>query len=873
MKTKTIQVVVITTSLAFSSNAQIITQTIDEDYSHRLEFLNRVGHANIKGNNKLSNEQQEALEFLYAYMPLPDIVDYSTDFFIENVDYALKARKEMPWGKIVPDKEFRHFVLPIRVNNENLDGHRKIFYEELKDRVKNLSMADAILEINHWCHEKATYQPSDSRTHSPLATCYTAIGRCGEESTFTVAALRAMGIPARQIYTPRWAHTDDNHAWVEAWADGKWYFLGACEPEPVLNLGWFNAPASRGMLMTTRVFGNYNGDEEILSRQDGYTNINVTSNYAPTDSIGVTVTDNNGKPLKDVTVSFRIYNYAEFYALATKQTDVNGHTSLTSGLGDIIIWATDGINFGYKKVSVGKDKNITLAINNSNSGEYLNNFDIIPPAQSNNHVSVTDKQVIENNARKASEDAIRGKYTSTFITEEKSAKYADSLGLDKDRLTKVLTDARGNYHVILNFLSSVKTDDRNRALSLVESISEKDRSDITKEILNDHIKANIINSDLYNEYILNPRVDVEFLSEYRSYFISKYGNLTDKYQKDPLLLVNDIAKNISIVSDWYPTTVRMSPIEVDKTKIANKASRNVYFVAVARSLGIPSRVDPITGKTQFADANNNWIDVNFDADEISNTISKQGKLTLNFEKTGRINDPKYYTNFTISKIENGSPALYEYPEDVVWSKIFKDGDMLDEGQYLLVTGQRMANGGVLAHTDIFQVKSDSTTTRDLIIRQDNKSVQVIGNFNAENLYHDNATNTDKSIISTTGRGYYILGLLTPNQEPSNHALRDIAALKSEFEQWGKSIVLLFKNEEEALRFNQAELPGMPKTAIYGTDINGTIASEITDALNLQTNNRPLFIIADTFNRIVYVSQGYTIGLGEQMIDIIHKLSD
>ncbi len=76
--------------------------------------------------------------------------------------------------------------------------------------------------------------------------CVPLYGRCGEESTFLVAALRSVGIPARQVYTPRWAHTDDNHAWVEAWADGKWYFLGACEPEPVLNLGWFNAPASRG---------------------------------------------------------------------------------------------------------------------------------------------------------------------------------------------------------------------------------------------------------------------------------------------------------------------------------------------------------------------------------------------------------------------------------------------------------------------------------------------------------------------------------------------------------------------------------------------------------------------------------------------------
>ena len=74
----------------------------------------------------------------------------------------------------------------------------------------------------------------------PVKTAY---GRCGEESTFTVAALRSVGIPTRQVYTPRWAHTDDNHAWVEAWVDvnGTSWVLAN---EPVLNLGWFNAPAS-----------------------------------------------------------------------------------------------------------------------------------------------------------------------------------------------------------------------------------------------------------------------------------------------------------------------------------------------------------------------------------------------------------------------------------------------------------------------------------------------------------------------------------------------------------------------------------------------------------------------------------------------------
>ncbi len=37
-----------------------------------------------------------------------------------------------------------------------------VFFKELKERVKGMGMKDAILEVNHWCHERVTYQPSDN---------------------------------------------------------------------------------------------------------------------------------------------------------------------------------------------------------------------------------------------------------------------------------------------------------------------------------------------------------------------------------------------------------------------------------------------------------------------------------------------------------------------------------------------------------------------------------------------------------------------------------------------------------------------------------------------------------------------------------------
>ena len=159
--------------------------------------------------------RREAMKFICAFMPLCDIADYSAQFFLANVDNALKTRDESPWGRDIPADVFLHYVLPVRVNNENLDSFRLVYADEIKNRIKGKDIIDAALEINHWCHEKVAYMPADIRTSAPLSTILSARGRCGEESTFTVAALRAAGIPARQVYTPRWAHTDDNHAWVE----------------------------------------------------------------------------------------------------------------------------------------------------------------------------------------------------------------------------------------------------------------------------------------------------------------------------------------------------------------------------------------------------------------------------------------------------------------------------------------------------------------------------------------------------------------------------------------------------------------------------------------------------------------------------------
>lgn len=835
----------------------------------------------------LSLSEQEALMFLYAYMPVGDITDYSVAYYLENIRLAEQARREMPWGKVVSDELFRHFVLPVRVNNENLDDARKVFYAELKERVKGLSMKDAILEVNHWCHEKVVYRPSDARTSSPLASVRTAYGRCGEESTFAVAALRSVGIPARQVYTPRWAHTDDNHAWVEAWADGKWYFLGACEPEPVLNLGWFNAPASRGMLMHTKVFGRYEGPEEVMAVTPSYTEINVIDNYAPTAKAVVTVKDVEGRTVEGAQVDFKVYNYAEFFTVATKTTDKNGCASLTAGKGDMLVWASKDGRFGYAKYSFGKDKELTLVLSKQEGETYSVDLDIVPPVEGANLPEVSEEQRKENDARMAQEDAVRNAYVATLMDEKKAAEALQPFGLKGECLAKsiqMLVASRGNYQTLLDFFQFAHGQGKaEQAAALLDVLSEKDWRDVPLEVLKDHFVHTAMKEGMSLvdwSVLANPRVDVEMLTPYRSFFLNQFSKEeAAAFAESPARLVDWCIEHIEVDNELNVQRIPVSPAGVWKARKADERSRNIFFVSVARSLGINAQIDAVTGKVQYVEPRDGKLyDVNFAVRSLHRVPT--GTLKAAYRPIKSLSDPKYYSHFTLSKFKDGRFQLLSYDEGdadmgggATWGNLLKEGLRLDVGYYMLITGTRMASGAVLSQVSFFTIEEGNETKVELVMRESKDQVQVIGNFNSESLFQPVGDPASaKSLLQACGRGYFVVGVLGVGQEPTNHALCDIAALRGEFEKWGRQMVLLFPSEEQYKKFRPEEFPGLPSTIQYGIDIDNSIQKQIYETMKLSSKNTlPMFIIADTFNRVVFVSQGYTIGLGEQLMKVVHGL--
>jgi len=170
----------------------------------------------------LAGEERRAMEFLQDHLPSSDLYGYPAELFLEFVRHGVFLRGAAPWCGGLDWPVFAHYVLFPRVNDEDLSFHRRIFFDGLWPRVKDLPGMEArVQEVNRWCRERAGYQAQDERTASPLTVYRNGSGRCGEESAFLVSALRSVGIPARQVYAPRWSHCDDNHAWVEALCDGR----------------------------------------------------------------------------------------------------------------------------------------------------------------------------------------------------------------------------------------------------------------------------------------------------------------------------------------------------------------------------------------------------------------------------------------------------------------------------------------------------------------------------------------------------------------------------------------------------------------------------------------------------------------------------
>lgn len=842
---------------------------VHEDYLNRTKLAERRSEALFAGMDTLCVKEREAMEFLYAYMPYSDLADYDFVYFLKHVRYAFKAQQEMAWGKDVPEDIFRHFVLPYRVNNENLDTARMYMFSELKERVENLSMEDAALEVNHWCHEHVAYRGADARTSAPLATMRTALGRCGEESTFAVAALRSVGIPARQCYTPRWAHCDDNHAWVEVWVynpetkQGTWKFLGACEPDPMLNMGWFAEPSSRCMMVHTKAFGRYHGDEEVVKGTSTYAELNLLSHYAPVCKATVKVVDDEGKPQDGVEVKFKLYNYAEYYTLATFTTAADGCASLTTGLGDLLVWASDGDKYGYAKMDTRTDSTITLQLTLSVGEQFTDNLDIVPPVASAQLPEVTDEQRTSNQCRIAYEDSLRNAYVATFYCNRSSADNAASkllpnANLTPEQLAETLRRCEGNYEEIIAFLNQHSTQSDFPLYAYLKSYSDKDMRDITAEVLNSHIPAQFSTFNfpfsIYEKGLLPARISNELVRPWRQPLAEALlGENVSTLEQLKAWTMKNIA--VDDTGNYYNCPI--SPMGVLELRHSDAHSRDIFFVAACRSLQIPAYLDNATDEI-FVYSNDRWNTVTF-KQSAKNETSVSAKLTVTQPSAaGKESAPQYWSHYTIQRFQDGDFMSLDYEDDSRVAQ-FPFTLELTPGYYCLSTGNRDSEGSVRSRMQFFELKEGESRSIELILRSleddtDEAEFAIDPHFE---VIADMATVADYA-----GDKGFVFISLGDYREPSKHLVKELLEHKKALAGWGGMVYMLAPEGVPAMSW---DIPGADISVWRGSG-DDPLERELSKILQLKAPiTYPILALVASDGQIKYHSVGYKIGTVEQLL--------
>ena len=472
----------------------------------------------------------------------------------------------------------------------------------------------------------------------------------------------------------------------------------------------------------------------------------------------------------------------------------------------------------------------------------------------------------------AYEDSVRKAYMAGFPDQEAAAAFVAEQGLPP-QAARLVASSAGNGATIMGFLRQAP--DKDRAVRLLSSLSQKDLTDVPADILWDSYNA--------TESILSPRIESEFLSPYKGWFLQNVpADLQEAFRGggDPgqgaRAILGWIRDNVTVDEDPLFWDIPVSPVGVWKGQVANPRSRDLLAIALGRTFGVELRRDRLSGAMQYNAAKpgeaapaagpfgprGDWRTIDL-ASATDVAAAPTGHVKLLYEPVEGIERPQYGQHFSLSRIVDGRPQAVGFGMGGRRGAGAGHEADLPEGDYLLTSGNRLSDGSTPVTVNLFHVTPGETLEVPLKIETMPEEVKVLGNF------------TPRSVLSAVEAGYYVVAVLDVGLEPTNHLLNDLSAARTALEAWGRPIYLIATSEAQLERLHN-EIDGgrfgtLPATVVFGIDTDGSILSGLAEGLGLRTDQLPLVGVVHTDGRAVYASRGYTIGTGEKVAALARKL--
>lgn len=538
-----------------------------------------------------SSAEVEAVQFLYAHMPLCDLGAFPLSYIHQQAQTALEARNAFKWGKKLPNDLFLHYVLPFRVANEQPDEARIALYNDLKDIASQHSaMGDAALEVAHWCREQAGPNGTVSlRTSGPQTTMRAAQGHQREMSVLLVSALRAVSIPARAV-------DGGSSAWAEAWADGQWYAIDMGAPALALR----PVKDHRVAAARTIVPGAYTGSEAQLLRSPYHTELNLLPQREGVRTLKVKVLGSEGRAAAGAYVELQQLCNAGLIAVASGMADGQGVATLQAGpAGELLLWASQGQQYGLQKVGASQQGELSVQ---------LGSVSALP--QGSIAVAMGKAQSAGVDQRTQQDDLLRAQRVASYIDSSTAAELAHAKGVKPHSVCRALRLSRGNWEEVHQFVSTLDGKDLTVGMALLDGLDERDLQSASAVMLRSHLAAVDIfpplvpveQYSIFDCYVLAPRIGCEPLEAWREPIHQHFSyDEAGFFRNNPELVAHWLREHVRIDNKANYAGIPMSPLAALRLGVADEQSRDILFVAICRSFGIPSRLNPSNQAPQYMD--------------------------------------------------------------------------------------------------------------------------------------------------------------------------------------------------------------------------------------------------------------------------------
>ncbi|MBM3324385.1 MAG: transglutaminase domain-containing protein [Calditrichaeota bacterium] len=634
------------------------------------------------------------LDALLQNLDDADLVQVSAAELFDDLLASLEAREQLPWAQELSDADFRRYVIPVRIDDEPLQRYRRWLMQELAAAVKGCQNAEeAALEVNLWLGQRVTFRPTDWRDQGPLTTISCGFGRCGEETILLVAALRSVGVAARMAYVPYWAQCDNNHAWVEVKVGDRWKYLGACEPEGMLDRAWFDEPVLRAPILLANV-SDVDSTEPDAVKGRRLWQLNSTRNYMEPCRLTVNLPEDWSENDR---LFLAVFNFGGIRPLVRFLPD----RAMDVGVGDFLLLGQ------YKE-------KLFLQKASTQGGESLD-ATMDPTAGLPSELALCYPQPKGEPRAQASETwqwRLKMARCQLELAQEKkneAPEWCVNLAATSDstlaRLLAFVQKARGNSECLWQMYQGKSDSERKLLLDVLDCLSEKDLREISQETLADYFEGAVhaiqrfdSNVDSLRKYVLSPRFGWEPTRPWRMALEEKMGEIPQGSFVERARRINEIvAKRIGPMEGFRA----LDPFTAWEAGSVNEKLAPALACGMLRIAGVPSYVTVGKEWVTFYDggqwrplypARPEQLGIVQDEEKERAWFEKPATVTLTFPTNlGKIN---YEETFDLVRLVEGWPD--DRAEAILDYAVSDSHAILSvvPGDYLLTWGLRNGRGDV-----------------------------------------------------------------------------------------------------------------------------------------------------------------------------------